>query len=190
MQKIRANKRLSPQARQADLIKAHREASERAQQLWREGESAHAQRTRVLYRKAFVAPASDHPSDAISRRDAADRAAMVNDPKEALEMLARAQHHGDEHLARAIGQRAYEQHKTLPARLGNKEWEPVLKAFVVDRPDADEALGELQSLADFSDRADRLRMAMRHAVPAPSEIADLNPSEQTKLLESLAETGD
>ena len=76
----------------------------------------------------------DPASWAISRRDAGDRAAKIDQPTEAASLLARAERSNDEPLARAIAERAYE--------MG---WVDVANQFLETRPHLDEQFTELWS---------------------------------------------
>ncbi len=59
----------------------------------------------------------------VSRRDAGDRAAALQDEREALALLRRADRSGDEPLARAIAERALDE-----------QWAEVGNAFIANRP--------------------------------------------------------
>lgn len=81
-------------------------------------------------------------SDAISARDAADRAARLETPGEANALLHRAETNNDHVLARAIAGHAFEQAQSW---VGGAAWAPVVDQYTQSRPDVAD---KLQHLAD------------------------------------------
>lgn len=183
---VRGNQRLKPEAARADLARAYRKARDRAAELFNEAEAAAEKQRRVLRRKAFISARSTGGSDAISRRDAADRAAMVDDPAEAARILRRAEDHGDEDLAAAVAEVAYDKAQFVAgvSKSGKNPWKAVLAEYVADRPAVLAAINELSQVPDFTSIDSRLRLAAQYSVPKPTEIADLSDAQIDMLADS------
>jgi hypothetical protein len=79
-------------------------------------------------------------ADAISARDADDRAAQLKTRDEALALLARAESNSDQVLARAIALRAF---TNVQQPLSAGAWRPVLDAYCTSRPTIATKLAEL-----------------------------------------------
>lgn len=84
----------------------------------------------------------DEASLVISRRDAGDRVAGITDPEELRDLLARATRQGDEVLARAVAERAFENHDSK-----------TLSKFVEARPHLEDAAVRLWDARLREDRA-------------------------------------
>lgn len=83
-------------------------------------------------------------ADAVSMRDAYDRASQVQSPADAGALLARAEMTGDTHLARAVAATAYDNAVTTPAFLGGGDaWTGVLNQYMSTRPDVADQLQRL-----------------------------------------------
>jgi hypothetical protein len=80
--------------------------------------------------------------DAISVRDAFDRAAQLQSPDEAHALLRRAQVTGDDHLANAVAATAFDNSAGF---VGGEAWAAVLDTFTQARP---EVAQKLQEIAD------------------------------------------
>jgi hypothetical protein len=81
-------------------------------------------------------------TDAISVRDAEDRAAQLQSGGEALALLRRAERNNDQVLARAVAAKAFEAAQDF---IGGAAWSPVIDAYTETRPDI---AGKLQQLVD------------------------------------------
>ncbi|MUL39708.1 hypothetical protein FZ103_00685 [Streptomonospora sp. PA3] len=132
---------------------------------------------RIAERQLFGSLTSTDPTSAISRRDAQDRAARVEDATEARELLRRAERNGDEHLAQAIAARAVE----FPLDV---EWSAIVDEYVSTRPKAAEALARLRELPDPNDVAYGFRVEMQFAVVPTGALASKRPDQ----VDSLAAT--
>lgn len=103
----------------------------------------------------------DAASLVISRRDAADRVAKVEERTDLRELLARATRSGDEVLARAVAERAVEMQDAN-----------TMNQFIADRPDleaASERLWNAQRAGDAS-----MVMTMRLAGLRPAELSGMD----------------
>jgi len=113
----------------------------------------------------------DQASLVISRRDAADRVAVVTDRGELRELLRRATRSGDEVLARAVAERALENQD--PA---------TMNAFLADRPHL-EAAGERLWRAQQASR-DTFAFSMHLGAVRPHELSGMSADS----IEALAST--
>lgn len=115
----------------------------------------------------------DPASLVISRRDAGDRVASINNPKELRDLLSRATRSGDEVLARAVAERALEmQHADT------------LHQFLADRPHLDDAVERLWN----SERTDT------NAFELTMQLTGLKPAELSGMsfgsIDALADAGE
>ena len=161
IQRLRDDRDLTDEARRRlveEWTRASKElgeprADERDRLTRREGE---------LERRLFGlggAGGLDGAAQAISARDAQDRAGRLTDPQEAAALLARAEQNGDPTLARAIAHHALQQSRSAMTPSAGDAWEGVLAAFVDARPHMTpvveelamiERLGERQVFSEFS----------------------------------------
>lgn len=118
-----------------ELAKVAREMRAERQRLMaerdRESRGAQVRLENTLFGSGSKA---DDASAVISRRDAGDRAAQLDDEEAARRLLARAERTGDEPLARAIAERAFE-----------RRWVNVTNEFLERRPELDAPMNELWS---------------------------------------------
>jgi hypothetical protein len=115
-------------------------------------------------------------ADAISQRDAADRAAALSTPTSAATLLDRAQRSGDVHLASAVAQRA--------AQSG---WREVLKQYVGDDAGKREALDTINTHnATVDTPQDKMTADMIFRSGTPPEVKGLS---QAKLQELADQAG-
>ena len=184
IESARGDTRSRPEVVRADLCRAYRTAKNRADELLREAEAAITRQERALRRKAFVAKSGADRVDARYRLDAADRAAMIEDPREAVELMRWAEDQGDEVLAAALAQRAYDQARMV-SRIGKDTgWSTVLSEYTAERPAVRETLDQLAEVPDLTNPAHRMQIAMRYSVPKPSEIDSLSDGEINRLADS------
>ena len=160
---ISSRKELTDQAKQTAAARAHTDAAARLQQLQQAERKRLTNERRNLERRIFGNAGTADPGTAVSRRDAADRAARLDDPREALSAYRRAERDGDDHLAQAIALRA--------AQHG---WGQVLGAYTAERPKAAEALQQLQQLPDTDNPAWLFHEAARYSAPKTGVLADLD----------------
>ena len=107
-----------------------------------------------LERQAFsgaVARRNSSPSDLISLRDAADRAAQAKKPDEAAALLDRAHDSGDESLAAAVARHALR--RGLDSQLPGSQtaWEDIVTRYAHHPSRADRVLPVLYRMADIED---------------------------------------
>jgi hypothetical protein len=116
----------------------------------------------------------DKASLAISRRDAGDRAARLENPMRALDLLARADRSGDEPLARAIAEVAYE-----------RDWAEVANRFADSRPAMQRPLEELWNTEEpRTGGMARIGEEMARSVIKPEELQGMSDFEIDRLAQS------
>lgn len=108
----------------------------------------------------------DEASKIISRRDAGDRVADINDPAELKTLLARATRSGDELLARAVAERALEIQDA-----------PTLEAFMADRPAKTESVTRLWDAERATN--DTFKVTMRTSQLLPPGFSNFRDVENT-----------
>lgn len=139
LEQIRRDPRRSQQAKAEDITALYAETADRLERHRERDLELTEQRQADLQRSAFgLGRTQPSPSDAISMRDASDRAARLTGPTagaDALELLQRARRNGDTVLERAVALQAYE--------LGLSD---VLDDFAEAHPDFAPQLAELDVL--------------------------------------------
>lgn len=108
-------------------------------------------------------------SSIISRRDAGDRLAKVDQQSEASALLERANRTGDEPLARAVAERAFEM-----------RWVDVTNQFLETRPHLDESMNELWD-SHAPTLAEELTEGFVLEAGRPTELTGLSPMEVERL---------
>lgn len=180
---IAAQRAWSDHAKQVATAAAWTRAQDAAQALSEARVKAIADRRRTLERKAFGHPGNVDGQTALSRRDAADRAAMIEDPAEALTLLKRCGRSGDEHLAQAIAAHAMDYASTsVDANTPReKRWSTVVESYAAERPEVAEVLQEMSDLplVDNDRRTsrgvqDRFAHAGHFLVPTPSSLSRMD----------------
>jgi hypothetical protein len=163
--RIREDKRLTPEAKRADITQAYNSAKEAMQSVQADlQQQQEAIKTDRVFRRVF-GNSSATGADIIAARDADDRASRLESADEAASALARAEKNQDASLARAIALRAYQEAKSPFAR----GWAEVLSSYSGSRPGAAEDVAELARLS-----SDSLEKSMARGfvfnVTAPSEV--------------------
>jgi hypothetical protein len=117
-------------------------------------------------------------SDAISARDAADRADAITTPTNASAVLDRAQRSGDQHLASAVAQRA-----------ADSGWSNVLDQYVGDDQEKRAALDALRHQnATVGTPADLLTGKMIYGGTTPPEVKGLSSAKLQELADQAGAT--
>lgn len=156
VRQIRANADLTREAKQRQIDEAYETASGRLAQIREEWKGGTQNSADSLTRRVFGAPAAS-ATDAISLRDALDRVSRLESARDAADLLRRATQSGDEVLARAVAQHAFDQRSDF---FTGREWTDVVDTFAAGRPELAEPINQLHSLtssagmtADFNDEA-------------------------------------
>jgi len=123
--RIRESSDLTAEAKQRHIAERYDKARAEMTELRSGWEKKAADREKALTRDLFGSSTAVG-SDAISFRDAADRATQLDRPSDALAMLRPAGNTGDTVLARAVAQHAFEQ---LSNPLGGHLWQKVVATY-------------------------------------------------------------
>jgi hypothetical protein len=151
---VRANADLSDEGKQRQLAGLYAKAQAELDRHAAAERELLAERTTTLERTMYGPPNTvslDPASYAISARDASDRAARLEDPTEALDLLRRADTNRDEVLARAIMRRAVERPRTGVGRIDDA-WDQVGEAFLDARPSMMSIAEELAEIERMGQR--------------------------------------
>ena len=161
IREIRSDERLSDHGKASAIARVFAGAKPQLQALREEEAAALADRRRHLEAKVFSGwlSTTGSPLDVIAFRDAQDRVANLQNPAEALELLARAEKTGDKGLANAIAQLAVERSwaDVFQAWMGPRDW---VRPYVEELAEIDEHLA-----------ATNVHHSMAFTLPVPPEIA-------------------
>lgn len=163
--RIQGNRMYSDHAKKVLSAQAYKKAQESLETLRQaELDSVARQRTQ-LQRRMFGASSSiSDPNAVIARRDANDRAAKLDDPREAATALERAERDGDTVLAQAIAARASEW-----------GWSDVLNTYAASRPGFVRDAEEWNALPDTDDLGWKLGHTALFIAPNPPGFDGSNP---------------
>ncbi|MFI7681433.1 hypothetical protein ACIBWG_02040 [Streptomyces griseoaurantiacus] len=176
VEKIRARQDLTPQAKQVSMARAYQAAAGQLAQL-RDSARQQFEERRATLEKRLFGSRELSGTDALSARDARERAARYTHPDEALAAYKRAQRDGDRDMMRALGNWAADQ-ATVPV-LG-EAWLPVIEEHAAATPGYAENLQELRSLREPGTYDDPT-----YATPAvPSELGRMSPQQVVSLANS------
>jgi hypothetical protein len=168
----RNNTALSPHGKAQRIAAAWQDASSQMKGVRVNFQGGSVLNAADLQRQLFGAQ-STSGADAISTRDAMERARQLTNGDEALALLGDAEMTGDEVLARAIASRAFDGTREF---FGGADWGRVLDAYVETHP----AVGDqLQQLADLRSNGvtDSLQLAGHTYLAQPDELSGLTNSQ-------------
>ena len=178
VQAHRSNGDLTPEARLRYLAIAYTRAEAQMTQLRESWGGASVETVESLSRKVFGAAASSG-MDAISARDAGDRAAQIEDADEAMRLLRWADDNGDEVLARAVAQHAFNNRQ----HFFGGDWASVVDAYAETRPEVAEQIVQIANARRDTIRTNLSAMFI-FAVHKPHELEALSAGRVRLLLES------
>ncbi|MFD0117662.1 hypothetical protein ACFVZL_19880 [Streptomyces sp. NPDC058320] len=162
--RINSQRNLTPTAKQTMIARAFVEARDALDQVKQSETDRIGRERKQLERKLFGSNGfSLDPNAAVSRRDAADRAAKIETAEEALRTMQRAERDGDTTLAKAIASRAADYS-------GDPVWANVVTTYVADKPSEADTLKAMQQLPDTEDAMWRMQQAMQYGIATPSEL--------------------
>ncbi|MFC8491216.1 hypothetical protein ACFUJU_10495 [Streptomyces sp. NPDC057235] len=157
LNRIQGNRMYSDHAKKVLSAQAYKKAQEGLETLRQaELDSLARQRTQLQRRMFGTTSSSSDPNAVIARRDANDRAARLDDPREAATALQRAERDGDTVLAQAIAARASEW-----------GWTDVLDTYAADRPGFVRDVEEWNALPDAEDIGWKLGHTAQFIAPTP-----------------------
>ncbi|MFC7973900.1 hypothetical protein ACFUT3_01370 [Streptomyces cinereoruber] len=155
--RIQGNRMYSDHAKKVLSAQAYKKAQDALETLRQAELDGLARQRTQLQRRMFGATSTvSDPSAVVSRRDAADRAAKLDDPREAATALQRAERDGDTVLAQAIAARASEW-----------GWTDVLDTYAADRPGFVRDVEEWNALPDTDDIGWKLGHTAQFIAPTP-----------------------
>jgi hypothetical protein len=174
--RIRSREDITPQAKQVAMARAHRDASARLQAARTADLQQYEDRRAILEKRLFGSKELSG-TDALSARDARERAAAITHPDEALKAYQRAQRDGDRDMMRALGSWAADQ-AAMPV-LG-EAWRPLVEAHAAATPGYAANLEELRSLREPGTYADST-----YVTPdVPSELGRMSVQQVNSLADS------
>ncbi|BCL20296.1 hypothetical protein ACPCBX_13620 [Streptomyces tuirus] len=176
VEKIRNRQDLTPQAKQVAMARAHRDASARIAAA-RDADRQQYETRKEQLEKRLFGNRELSGTDALSARDARERAATYTHPDEALAAYKRAERDGDRDMMRALGSWAADQ-AALPI-LGDA-WRPLVETHATATPGYAANLEELRSLREPGTYDDAT-----YVTPAvPSELGRMSPQQVNTLADS------
>ncbi|HEY3530391.1 MAG TPA: hypothetical protein VGK78_14690 [Nocardioides sp.] len=138
---IRSNGDLTQEARLRRLAQAQAEAQRAMEDVKASWLGTSTDTAETLTKRIFGSSGMAG-ADAISARDAADRASRVETAGEAASLLEMAENNGDEVLARAVAMHAFGmRHDILSG-----DWGSIVDAYASTRPDVAEQIVELANV--------------------------------------------
>lgn len=161
---IRQDRTLSVTGRQQAMARAVLGTRGALKQLRADSDARDARRRRQLETSLFGPGKRTASADMISARDAADRAAAVKTPGEAMQLLRRAELAGDAALARAVFSRAWGSYSDA-----EKGWGDVSRAYLENRPEDNAAAGELAAMLSPG-KADRMIDRIHTDLAQPGDL--------------------
>ncbi|MER5259742.1 hypothetical protein [Streptomyces sp. NPDC002855] len=144
VEKIRARQDLTDQARQVAMARAHQAATARIQAAL-DADRQQYQTRRTQLEKRLFGNKELGGTDALSARDARERASQYTHPDEALAAYQRAKRDGDKDMMRALGSWAADQ-ASMP--LLGEAWMPLVESHAAATPGYAENLRELRGLQE------------------------------------------
>ncbi|NED31971.1 hypothetical protein [Streptomyces sp. SID8499] len=176
LEAVRNRRDLNTQARQTAIARAYAKARDGLNGI-RQQEADYVTRQRnYLERKLFGNTDDIHGTNAVSSRDARERAAKLTTPDEAAQAYNRAQRDGDTALARAIAAQAADYAASVGAAPG---WEHIVRHYAGSRPGLADAHKELAEL-----REPGLGFDFRYVLPKPSELGRMGDHQVDQLVRS------
>lgn len=165
--RIRSDHDLTDEARGRRLAEAWRTTRAKLDELRTAEQTRLAKREQELERKLFGTGWLDGASEAISNRDAQDRASRLARSDEATRLLRRAEQNGDQALARAIAHHALQQSRQAPSPQASRDWDSVVGAFLDARPHTAPVVEELAMIERLGTR----QVFSPFSLPQPNGVA-------------------
>ncbi|KWT62847.1 hypothetical protein ADL21_06280 [Streptomyces albus subsp. albus] len=170
--RIENNRTYSDHAKRVLAAKAYKQAQAQLEEIRQAEVTALTKQRASLQRRMFGRQGDADVQTVIARRDANDRAAKLESPRDATDALQRAEMEGDSLMAQAIATRA--------AQYG---WNDVLTSYAADRPGFTEAVHEFNELPDPDGFEFKFRHTGQFIAPVPSCLASAQPGEVDRLAE-------
>ncbi|WP_406140327.1 hypothetical protein OH828_27290 [Streptomyces anulatus] len=176
IEKIRNRQDLSDQAKQVAMARAHESTVTKLESM-RQADRQQYDERRTQLEKRLFGNRELSGTDALSARDARERAATYTHPDEAHAAYKRAQRDGDRDMMRALGSWAADQ-AAMPI-LG-EAWRPLVETHAAATPGYAQNLEELRNLQEPGQFGDN-----SYATPAvPNELGSMSPQQVSRLADS------
>lgn len=162
---IRARRDITPHAKQVAIARAQHEAEQQMAGLLEDDTAKYHQQRDYLTRKFIGSTTDVTGTSALDARDARERAAKLDGPREAVEAFELARRDGDTGLMRAIAARAVQENG--PHDVGD-HWKPIVSAWAESTPSKADTFKELTELRQPNTGGD-----WSYALDTPSELGRL-----------------
>ncbi|ODA75559.1 hypothetical protein [Streptomyces sp. AVP053U2] len=169
---IRSRRDLTAQARQVSIARAQQDAEAKMQALLQEETERYHRQRGLLERRLFGGDDSTG-YNALSARDAREKAAKLTDPREAQEAFQRAQRAGDTDMVKAIASHAADQ---AHVHLLGQAWQPIVSAYAESSPSKADTYNELANMQQPNSGSD-----WSFALDTPSELGRLTTQQVLQL---------
>lgn len=170
--RIRGRQDLTAQAKQVSVARIQQDAEQKMATLLEESTASYERQRAMLERKLFGGDDSTG-YNAMSARDAREKAAQLNDPRDARDAFQRAQRAGDTDMVKAIASRAADLSQ-VPI-LGDA-WQPIVTAYADTSPSKGDTYKQLTELQRPNSGTD-----WSYALDTPSELGRLSTAQVLQL---------
>ncbi|WP_310725045.1 hypothetical protein [Streptomyces sp. N2A] len=173
---IRGRRDLSAEARQVAIYRIHQDAEQKMAAV-QQADTEHYHRQRNFLERKLLGSTTDVTgTNALSSRDARERAAKYETPQDAADAFNRAQRDGDSDMQRAIAARAAElsSHPTAPPA-----WGHIVRHYASTTAGKQDVYDELASM-----REPGIGLDFTYVLPKPSELGRLTTAQLSQLADS------
>ncbi|MEV6398152.1 hypothetical protein AB0M39_25840 [Streptomyces sp. NPDC051907] len=170
--RVRDRRDLTTQARQVSVARIQQGAEKKMAALLEENTASYERQRAFLERRLFGGEDSTGYS-ALSARDAREKAAKLDDPREAQAAFQRAQRAGDTDMVKAIAAHAADLSQTP---ILGEAWQPIVSAYGQTSPSKAGTYKELSELRRPNTGTD-----WSYALDTPSELGRLSVDQVMQL---------
>jgi len=170
--RIRGRRDLTQQAKQVSVARVHQDAERKMAALLEENQASYQRQRAMLERKLFGGDDSTG-YNALSARDAREKAAAITDPREAFAAFQRAQRAGDVDMVKAIASHAADHSQV---KIFGDAWQPIVAAYAETSPGKADTYKQLAELQQPNSGGD-----WSYALDTPSELGRLSAAQVLKL---------
>ena len=172
LSRIRGRRDLTQQAKQVSVARVHQDAERKMAALLEENQASYQRQRAMLERKLFGGDDSTG-YNALSARDAREKAAAITDPREAFAAFQRAQRAGDVDMVKAIASHAADHSQV---KIFGDAWQPIVAAYAETSPGKADTYKQLAELQQPNSGGD-----WSYALDTPSELGRLSAAQVLKL---------
>lgn len=169
---VRGRRDLTSQAKQVSVARIQQDAEQKMAAVLEESTASYERQRAFLERKLFGGEDSTG-YNALSARDAREKAAALSDPREAQAAFQRAQRAGDTDMVKAIAAHAADLSQ-VPV-LGDA-WQPIVSAYGQTSPGKADTYKQLTELQRPNSGTD-----WSYALDTPSELGRLSAGQVMQL---------